>query len=248
MVTKTSQFIDKREIVCWGDSMTAGYGADEALIETEDITYDASYKSYPAVLQDLTHIKTYNFGMVGATSSDIVMAQAGIRPEDRAVSALLFELFRYESALHHGDILILEIGSNGGWDNDYDILISQYRAMIDYVGTDSYLILGDTDDPGTSLGDTEQWEFYYGSGTNDTNWEQALEDEFGDHFVNVRTYLIEYGLEITGLEPDYDDYNMAQAGCISTQLRSDWTHLNSYGYYAKACAVYEAGVDLGYWK
>ena len=31
---------------------------------------------------------------------------------------------------HSGDILILEIGSNGGWENDYKTLILQYDAMI----------------------------------------------------------------------------------------------------------------------
>ena len=53
------------------------------------------------------------------------------------------------------DILILEIGSNGGWEN-YRQLISQYDAMIQNSGCDYYIIVGDTDDPGTSIADTTQ--------------------------------------------------------------------------------------------
>ena len=37
-------------IVCWGDSMTYGVGADRAIIKTDDGTYDASYQSYPEIL------------------------------------------------------------------------------------------------------------------------------------------------------------------------------------------------------
>ena len=53
---------------------------------------------------------------------------------------------------HRDDILIIEMGSNGGWDN-YDELIAQYQSIIDYTGCEDYIIVGDTDDPGSSLAD-----------------------------------------------------------------------------------------------
>ena len=59
---------------------------------------------------------------------------------------------------HSGDILILEIGSNGGWENDYKTLILQYDAMIQEFGCKYYIVVGDTDDPGTSIGDLSQGE------------------------------------------------------------------------------------------
>ena len=37
-------------------------------------------------------------------------------------------------------------------------------------------------------------------------------------------------------------------GCISGKLRSDWTHFNAYGYYAKGLGIYKKGVELGYWE
>ena len=55
-----------KEIVCWGDSMTEGAGRDPAVIATGDGVFDASYLSYPDVLQKLTGMTTCNFGVSGA--------------------------------------------------------------------------------------------------------------------------------------------------------------------------------------
>ncbi|HAM16002.1 MAG TPA: hypothetical protein DCP91_09145 [Eggerthellaceae bacterium] len=152
-----------------------------------------------------------------------------------------------QGAQHKGDILVLEIGSNGGWNSDYAELVAEYRAMIQHAGCESYIIVGDTDDPGTSIGDLRQEAFEPGEGAGETDWERALREAFGDHFVNMRVYLIEHGLAVTGLKPTAQDAELAAQGCVSPQLRHDWTHLNSYGYYAQALAIYEKGTQLGYW-
>ena len=44
-----------------------------------------------------------------------------------------------------------------------------------------------------------------------------------------------------------EDIIDAQMGFISTQLKTDWTHFNSYGYYSKGKAIYLKGIELGYW-
>ena len=56
-----------REISCWGDSMTQGWGAGPASITINGIRKDISYYTYPSTLQELTGIRTYNFGMPGKT-------------------------------------------------------------------------------------------------------------------------------------------------------------------------------------
>ena len=252
-----------QEIACWGDSMTEGVGASaNAIVVTHDLYYDASYKSYPAILQDLTHMKTFNYGVAGATSMDIATMQGAYPREEadgdsrwRGIASLFHtddgplydERIAELGDEHHGDILVLELGSNGGWDDDYDELIAQYEAMIAHVNCKGYIILGDTDDPGTSYGDPGQEPFEPGEGPGVTDWEKALSEHFGEHFVNVRLFLIDHGLEVTGLREEPDDRDRASTGCISEQLKADWTHLNSYGYYAKAVAVYERGIELGYW-
>ena len=299
---------DTREIVCWGDSMTQGVGADTdegALVSLADgELYDTSYQSYPQVLSQLTGLDTYNFGVAGATSAEIAAMQGGLTWEeleaaeksvevadagdadanaadagdadanaadeddadaanvaddadadaaddadadDQPVSHIDPDVIE-EGEQHTGDILVLEIGSNGGWNNDYQVLIDQYRAMIERSGCEDYLILGDTDDPGTSVGDTSQVPFTEDYAPRETNWEAALREAFGDHFINMRVFLIKHGLEISGLTPTEEDVADARLGCISKQLRSDWTHLNARGYFAKAVAVYQRGVKLGYWS
>ena len=277
---------DTREIVCWGDSMTQGVGADDdpgALVSLADgELYDTSYQSYPQVLSQLTGLDTYNFGVAGATSEEIAVMQGALpwatldndgadatsdaddkgenddsdpetdtdAPADEGEQPIrhIDPEVVDEGEEHTGDILVLEIGSNGGWGGDYQVLIDQYRAMIDRSGCDDYLILGDTDDPGTSVGDTSQVPFTDDYAPRETSWETALREAFGDHFINMRVFLIKHGLEISGLTPTPEDVADARLGCISKQLRSDWTHLNARGYFAKAVAVYQRGIKLGYWS
>ena len=237
-----------RKVVCWGDSLTYGTGASEAFIMTTDDFYDASNQSYPAILAHFTHLPTFSFGFPGATSLEIMQMYLGTGTV--GISALFRPFTSNDepnSIARAGDVLVIEMGSNGGWE-DYDELIDQYRAIIEYGGCTDYIVLGDTDDPGTSFADVDQWQFFYGSGEQETMWEQALREEFGDHFLNLRAWLVENGLEVAGLEPTYEDYDAAQMGRISPQLRADETHLNSYGYYAQARAVYEHGAMLGYWE
>lgn len=140
------------------------------------------------------------------------------------------------------DILILEIGSNGGWDNNYDELIEQYDAMIQSADCKYYIIVGDTDDPQLSA-DANKEE----TGTGETSWERALRNAYGEHFLNLRMYMIQNGLSDCGLEATQEDLDGYEEGMISQQLRSDWTHFNAYGYYSKALAIYEKGKALGYW-
>lgn len=149
------------------------------------------------------------------------------------------------------DILILEIGSNGGWGSDYQTLILQYDDIILNSGCEYYIIVGDTDDPGTSIGDYNQGEYnddgsYVGIG--DTSWEAALREAYGDHFFNTRTYIIQNGLSICGLKTTTQDLENFKRGNISKQMRYDWTHFNAYGYYAKGVGIYEKGRELGYWS
>ena len=239
---------EAREIVCWGDSMTSGHGASEAYIDTPEDKYDASYQGYPEILAHFTHLHVYNFGVVGARSDEIVAMQASPEPPEQG----RFEHFDRNIAEyaqeHTGDVLILEIGSNGGWNNDYDTLIAQYQQMISYAGVgDQYLILGDTDDPGSSVADTEQGEIGQDCRHRDTQWEIALDKEFGQHFINMRRNILGFGLKYCGLEETDEDRELMKYGYISKQLRSDWTHFNSYGYYAKARVVYLRGRKLGLW-
>lgn len=145
-----------------------------------------------------------------------------------------------------GDVLVIQMGSNGGWD-DYDELIQQYKAMIDNSGTECYIIIGDTDNPDESV-DSAYYTDSSEVGIDDTLWEAALREAFGEHFINMRVYMIENALSTAGLEPTQEDIDNIDGGRVPESLKHDFTHLNSYGYYAVGVAVYNKGIELGYWS
>ena len=417
----------KRNIVCWGDSMTEGIGASYAVLELDGESKDISYWTYPDSLEYFTGIKTYNYGVSGENSEEIAIRAGGIKlytdrdvvagynhgadvkvvnengePEyvqnyggygnlydnyygvvyingqmytlggssfdddeqaynivdlrltrydeekndvpyytyyeeksdqddgntdisaadasdndnettwafetraflptqsvndikdDRAIQAVISgyepeteavkdvldvewimeeygvgynEEFEYEddtcviipagtlvtpkaAADHSNDILIIEMGSNGGWHGEYSELIQQYDSIIERFGNPYYIIIGDTDDPGDSADANQGMRDSEGNkiGRNDTYWEAALREAYGEHFLNTREYMITNGLRDTGLLTTKRDLRYFQNGMISKKLRADWTHFNSYGYYTKAKAIYLKGVQLGYWQ
>ena len=151
---------------------------------------------------------------------------------------------------HRNDILILEMGSNGGWENDYDELIRQYQNIIDNSYYADYIIVGDTDNPGESADIYQDVYDNNGNyaGLHATLWEQTLYDAFGEHFLNTRLYLMENALYDCGLTPTENDIIDIQTGNLPEQIRADFTHFNSYGYYSKAKAIYLKGIELGYWN
>ena len=144
-----------------------------------------------------------------------------------------------------GDAIIIQMGSNGGWDN-YSELIAQYKRMIANSGAEYYIIVGDTDNPDESI-EAQYYESSEEVGLNNTYWETALEEEFGEHFLNMRTYMLSQAIETTGLAYSEDDIADISYGRVPESLKSDYTHLNSYGYYAMGVAIYEKGQQLGYW-
>jgi len=136
------------------------------------------------------------------------------------------------SIARRDDILVLEMGNNGGWDQDYEELIKQYDAMIEYSNCKYFIIVGDTDGDPIERGD----------------WDEALEAAYGDHYINMRSYLSINGLTDCDLNPTSADLAMIPLGEVPDSLKWDWSHLNSYGYYSKGKAIYAKGIQLGYWK
>ena len=223
----------KRNISCWGDSMTYGYGTGPGYINLNG-GKDISGITFPSELKNLTQGNVNNYSICGETSLQIM---------NRADSYYKYHI--------ENDILIIEMGSNGGWNNNYNMLIQQYKDIIRNANTSYYIIIGNTDDPGFSNGDRKQTPYNTdGSyvGTNLTNWEKALSEAFGDHFFNTRLYLLKDGLSDCGLVPTQLDVDMIRQGKMPSQLRFDVIHFNSYGYYSKAQGIYKKGQELGYWK
>jgi len=134
------------------------------------------------------------------------------------------------------DIAVIWVGTNGGWANDPDVLVKQVETMIKFqdVAVNKYIVLG----LATGLQPTVA-----------KNVEDVMLLAFGNHFVNVREYLIYYGLTENGITPTTEDTQRISEGKVPTSLiTSDLTHLNDYGYNSVANAVYKQGKILGYWN
>ena len=203
-----------------------GYGGDNN--QAENLVYINDQLFQLEKRDEKLYIKTY-----GNTQKGSVKLKKGMQVTTQAAHDV------------NADILVIQMGSNGGWDS-YDELIAQYQAMIEKSGTQCYIIIGDTDNP-TEAYDSEQYESDIEVGTKDNVWETALREAFGEHFINMRAFMIEHGLETVGLEPTEQDLDDLANGRVPEQLKDDYTHFNSYGYYAMGAAVYQKGVELGYW-
>ena len=77
-----------------------------------------------------------------------------------------------------------------------------------------------------------------------------LQLEFGVHFVNIRDYILEYGLEDAGVVGTADDNEKISQGYMPPSLMetNDNIHFNDSGYRIVGRQVYIRGKKLGYWN
>jgi hypothetical protein len=116
--------------------------------------------------------------------------------------------FIYDFAVaRRGDIQIIWQGQNGPEEADNTNLFGQ---EIEYLaaGVPRYLLMSR-------------------SAVNDTGWtteERDLAVRFGRRYLNVRRYLIDYGLADLGITPTAQDKTDIAAGTVPTSLRLDRVH------------------------
>ena len=142
-----------------------------------------------------------------------------------------------------GDIVIIEIGQNGGYDSDTDTLVRQIKQMIDINKSDKYIVCGFIT-------------------ANKTALNTALSNTFGRHFIDVLKYastpiydsdgvtiISSYGLDDMNLTMTETDLERINSGLMpkSLQVDADNIHLNQHGYTMQAYLEYKRGKELGYW-
>ena len=130
------------------------------------------------------------------------------------------------------DVLVIFAGTNDMPDSDsvYDI-IELMRAMLSESGCDKYVVIGMTCAGKMKEIDTVN---------------EILANEFGEHFIDIRTYLLNYGLEDAGLNLTDGDKSDIQNGEIPRSLRRDYVHGNAQFYKLLAQQVYRKMQYLGY--
>ena len=141
---------------------------------------------------------------------------------------------------------VMWIGANGGyyvydpttWDikDNFRHLIGQYKALIKNGNMGNYIILG-------------LW--LPSTNPTSTKEKQLAEDEllraFGRNFLNIRKYLVDYGLSDLGISPTQEDVTAISLGNIPPSLLRDTVHLTSQAFELVAQQVYKRGQELGYW-
>ena len=130
------------------------------------------------------------------------------------------------------DIQIFWTGQNNETPSEY--IIADTKAMINHLKPTSkrYLVLS-RPKPYLDLAAQQSDE-------------EKLYLEYGSRFINVRKYLIDYGLADAGITPTSQDTLDIAAGLVPTSLRSDGTHFNNSGYAVVANIVFKRLQQLGW--
>lgn len=137
-------------------------------------------------------------------------------------------------------ILVIFAGSNNMLSADtVPNYYQYYDNMISWNGNDKYIIIGMTSQ-------------YYMSEVAEVN--KMLAKRYGYHFLDIRTYMLNYGLEDEGITPTEQDLIDIASGEIPESLRTnnadgtkDTMHFNQHGYNIIGTQLYKKGVALGYW-
>lgn len=152
---------------------------------------------------------------------------------------------KYMTEKREDDILVIWIGSNdlyGASDTSlFDTIVANQQAMIDYAGTDEFVIVGYTAD------------MYIGNDSYRTcvdDFNALMAEKWGDKFIDVKAYMgTEQCLTDHGITPTEHDMEFLNKGWIPPSLLEDSTnliHFNQLGYDIVADMVAEKIVELGY--
>lgn len=197
----------KKTIVCWGDSLTASHanrpGMKNAVKRWLQMEVD---DSYPGVLQGILgdDYEVVNCGVPGAGASDIMHLQQD--------SANAMRDLRGQSCN------IFFIGQNGAFSNTSE-LVEQISSMIDYSECSNYIVIS-FHKPNLRIPTPARM-----SGMEDT-----LQYYFGEHYINLRSHLIQNGLDEAGMTATQEDLDSIAHGQVPPQLMEDGLHFKPQGY------------------
>lgn len=130
-------------------------------------------------------------------------------------------------------ITVIFMGQNGGY-TDIEDLIRQQRAIIKHqtANQDRFIIVG----------------LHTGNRENRRELEEAMQEEYGDQYINLREYMATQAMTDAGLEPTAQDLAMMEQGATPASLLSDTVHFNANGYELIGKLIYNTMDELGYFK
>lgn len=132
------------------------------------------------------------------------------------------------------DVIVLFAGTNLPPNKDtVNELIDMEKQMLEYLEAEQYIVIGLTSKE--LVPDVEPIN-------------QALAEAFGEHFLDIRSYLLENGLSDAGIKPTKKDKKDIEKGEIPPSLRVDAVHGNEEFYRIVGELVYEKLQKLDYIK
>nr|DAY66131.1 MAG TPA: GDSL-like Lipase/Acylhydrolase family [Caudoviricetes sp.] len=168
------------------------------------------------------------------------------RSESGNAKSLYYEQFVSTKALrtiNKSDTLIFWCGQNdlyAGAKNvemtDIETVPNRIDNMIRTFDCKNYIIIG-------NIATNENQV----ANTNAVKLNELQSERYGNHFVDAKYLLINYGLQAVGITPTEQDMIDIANNRVPTSLRCDEIHLNEKGYSYVANIVYLKGVELGYW-
>lgn len=225
-------------IVCFGDSLTAGNVGSGGEV--------GNLWSFPLQIQQRLHnelsgaIAVSPYGWSGYSSSWIVN-NANITLRDN------WHLKNY--------IFVIWIGTNGGW--SLPVKDEEGNPVLDENGNQKYeedvpTLIGQIDAILSNQLDKNKRFLVIGltEGKKDA-LDSALQNKYGDKFVNIREYLSTEGMTAAGMTPTQDDLEMMAKGLVPYSLRKiengHYTvHYTDTGYTVIGNYLYERMDALGY--
>ena len=133
---------------------------------------------------------------------------------------------------HRNDIMIIWSGTNDVPNStNIQSVINNIDSMIEYSNIVDYIVIGLTSKD-------------YMPEIEEVN--KMLASKYGEHFLDIRKYILENGLSDAGINATAQDLENLENGEIPISLRSDNVHLNSYGYTIVGEQVYNKLISLGY--
>lgn len=122
-------------------------------------------------------------------------------------------IYFYGNTLRNSHALVIWMGQNGGF-KTVDELKELYKKVISHSGCSNYVIIG----------------LHGYNKTTEEDIEKQFKQEFGNHFIDWRNYLLTRALDDANITPTEQDLEDINNGKCPTSLRYDQVHLNATGY------------------
>ena len=173
-----------------------------------------------SVVQESYVSKEYSYRFSRSVSGESITIPSGTQ----ITTAANFQYLDY--------LPVIYIGQNRGY-ADFDDLIRQQRAIIDHqtANRDQFIIVG----------------LHTGTYEDRSALEQAMQNEYGDQYINLRAYMSTRAMADAGLTPTPEDIKLMESGATPYSLMvADRCHFNSTAYQLIAKLIYHTMDKLGY--